>query len=158
MEITMLFILEIAAVVVLAGIVIFGVIYISRTRERGNPRVSQNTGQAGGEAEQQPTPLKFYKTMSHEAEGQIQVHLYSPEEYRDLLDGDSSGLGKNGEFVAVLKAYKYLEDDWYEVQPERAARLLEMNEADYEMDEVRTALLLRELPPGMPYAARERFT
>ena len=157
MDNAILFIVEIAVVVVLVCAVIFGAIYISRSRERDSPRGSANSGgQAGGEAERQQTPLKFYKTMSHEAEGEIQVHLYSPEEYRDMLGGDP-GAGKNGEFVAVLKAYKYLENDWYEMRPERSAELLEMQGDDYETDEARTALLVRKLPPGTPYAARERF-
>ena len=143
---------------VLVGAVIAGAVYISRTRERDSPRGSANSGgQAGGEAEQQQgTPLKFYKTMSHEGEGEIQVHLYSPEEYKEMLGGDP-GIERNDEFVAVLKAYKYLEEDWYEMRPERAAELLEMRGDDYETDEARTALLVRKLPPGTPYAARERF-
>lgn len=145
--------------VALVGAAILGAVYVSRLRERDSPRGSANTGgQAGGEAERrQETPLRFYKTMSHEAEGEIQIDLYSPEEYQELLGGDK-GLEKNSEFVAVLKAYKYLEDDWYELQPERAAELLEMDEGDYEADGVRTALLIRKLPPGTPFAARERFT
>ena len=54
-----------------------------------------------------------------------------------------------------MKAYRQLDDEWYDYSPRKAADVLELASEDYEVDGERSALLLRRLPPGLPESARE---
>ena len=83
----------------------------------------------------------------------MMMRLYSIEQYRDELGGTAT---RDGGFIAALKAYRRLEDDeWHDYTPDEAAEGLELAPEDYEVDEERSALLLRRLPPGMPIEARD---
>ena len=83
----------------------------------------------------------------------MKIRLYSIEQYRDGLGGAATG---DGGFIAALKAYRLLEDDeWHDYAPNEAAEVLELTPEDYEVDGERSALLLRRLPPGMSYEARD---
>ena len=83
----------------------------------------------------------------------MKIRLYSIEQYRDELGGAATG---DGGFIAALKAYRLLEDDeWHDYAPDEAAEGLELAPEDYDVDEERSALLLRRLPPGMPIEARD---
>ena len=42
-----------------------------------------------------------------------------------------------------------MDERWEDYPPDRAADVLELAPEDYEIDEERSALLLRRLPPGM---------
>lgn len=57
--------------------------------------------------------------------------------------------------MAVTKAYKQLDDEWYDYSPRKAVEVLELAPEDYKVDEERSALLLRRLPPGLRTWARE---
>jgi hypothetical protein len=48
-----------------------------------------------------------------------------------------------------------LDDRWENYPPDKASDVLELATEDYEIDEERSALLLRRLPPGRPTAARD---
>ncbi len=96
---------------------------------------------------------EFYKSMGLETTEDMKLHVYSVEEYRDELGGAHTARGS--EFVAVIKAYRQLDDEWYAYSPRRAADVLELAPQDYEVDEERLALLVRRLPPGLPESARD---
>ena len=82
------------------------------------------------------------------------VHsLYSIEEYWEQLSGTHAE--PDSRFVAVTKAYKQLDNAWFDYSPRKAVEVLELAPEDYEVDEERSALLLRRLPPGLPTWARE---
>ena len=47
-----------------------------------------------------------------------------------------------------------MDDRWEDYPPDKASDVLELATEDYEIDEERSALLLRRLPPGLPTAAQ----
>ena len=96
---------------------------------------------------------EFYKSMGLETMEDMKLCVYSVEEYRDELGGTRAG--SNGGFVAALKSYRQLDDEWVEYSPRKAADVLELTPQDYEVDEEHSALLLRRLPPGLPESARD---
>lgn len=125
-------------------------------REVGSAGVPVGLGpddpEDGGEAPPRQEPRReFYKSMGLETTEEMKVRLYSVAEYRDELGGTARG----GEFRAALKAYRQIDDEWYGYDPRKAADVLELPPGDYEVDEQRSALLLRQLPPGLPPAARD---
>ena len=80
------------------------------------------------------------------------MRVYSVEEYRDELGGASEG-----GFVAALKAYRQLDDEWIDYSPRKAEDMIELAPEDYEVDEEHRALLVRRLPLGMPVSARNEL-
>lgn len=92
--------------------------------------------------------------MGVESSEDMKLRLYSPDEYESELAGDGIALGDGG-FVAALKAYRWLDEEWHDYDPEKAAKVLELAPGDCEVDRERQALLLRRLPPGMPTSARD---
>jgi hypothetical protein len=78
----------------------------------------------------------------------MNISLYSIEEYWEQLSGTHAE--PDSRFVAVTKAYKQLDNEWYDYSPRKAVEVLELAPEDYEVDEERSALLLRRLPPGLP--------
>ncbi len=100
-----------------------------------------------------PPHREYYKSGVLEGGGDMMMRLYSIERYRDELGGTAT---RDGGFIAALKAYRLLEDDeWHDYAPNEAAEVLELAPEDYEVDAERSALLLRRLPPGMSYEARD---
>ena len=84
----------------------------------------------------------------------MKLRLYSPENYHHELGGDGSALKRNG-FIAALKPYRMLEDEWLEYPLQPAAKLMRLAPVDYEVDEEHKALLLKRLPHGFPVSARD---
>jgi hypothetical protein len=105
-----------------------------------------------GEDGAPPARREFYKSMVLETTEEMKVRVYSVEEYRDELGGASEG-----GFVAALKAYRQLDDEWIDYSPRKAADVLELAPEDYEVDEEHRAFLVRMLPPGMPVSARNEL-
>ena len=79
--------------------------------------------------------------------------LYSIEEYWEELSGTHAG--PDSRFVAATKAYRQLDDEWYDYSPRKAADVLELAPEDYVVDGECLALLLKRLPPGLPTSARD---
>ena len=82
------------------------------------------------------------------------MHLYSVNEYEREFGSDLRAHGA-GRFVAALKSYRPVGDEWYDLPPERAARVLDLSPEDYEVDGEHGILLLRKLPHGLPTEARD---
>lgn len=125
-------------------------------REVGSAGVPVGLGpddpEDGGEASPRQAPRReFYKSMGLETTEEMKIRLYSVAEYRDELGGTV----RKDDFRAALKAYRQIDDEWYDYNPHKAADALELPSEDYEVDEERSALLLRQLPPGLPPAARD---
>ncbi len=158
--------------VVVVAIAVAGAAYIMvanrRTRRETGRRVGtvdvpvgtpvgvepdEDEGSFTGRVEPRETRREFYKSMGLETTEDMKIRVYSVEEYRDELGGTRAG--SNGGFVAALKAYRQLDDEWVEYSSHRAADVLELAPEDYEVDEEYSALLLRRLPPGLPTAARD---
>ena len=99
-----------------------------------------------------PPRREFYKSMGLVTHEDMKVRLYSIEQYREELGGT---VAREDGFVGALKAYRWFEDEWHDYSPRKAADVLELAPEDYEVDEERSALLLRRLPPGMPVSARD---
>lgn len=58
--------------------------------------------------------------MGLETTEEMKIRLYSTGEYRDELGGAT----RNGGFRAVLRAYRQLDEEWYEYSPSKAADVL----------------------------------
>ena len=164
-----LFTVELLLVVVVIAVILGGVTYITvrnRPSRRETSRRAQTTsGSEGGAATSNtddaptesstppPPPREFYKgTGLERGDENIKLRLYSFEEYQNELLG---GTANQADFIAAMKAYRWLDERWEDYPPDRAADVLELAPEDYEIDEERSALLLRRLPPGLPTAARE---
>ena len=155
------------AVIVIIGA---GAIYLSLHNRRGQRETSRRFGTGNvpaGTARDEPTDgvverptprrtprREFYKSMGLETSEDMKLRLYSSAEYESELGGESDALSASG-FLAALKAYRMLDEEWYDYSPQKAAGVLELSHGDYEVDRQRQALLLRRLPPGMPTSARD---
>src|SRR3712207_2123578 len=111
-------------------------------------------GAADRSTSRRTPPREFYKSMGLETSQGMKLRLYSSVEYESELGGESNALSASG-FLAVLKAYRMLDGEWYDYSPRKAAGVLELSCGDYEVDMQRQALLLRRLPLGMPTLARD---
>lgn len=89
--------------------------------------------------------------MGLETSEEMKIRIFSIAEYRDDLGGTKRDNG----FKAALKTYRQLDDEWYDYSPRKAADILELAPEDYEIDEERSALLLGQLPLGLPESARD---
>ena len=156
--------------VVVVAVAVGGAIYITVANRRTRRETGRRVGTADipvgpGPDEGEGSPVggverrdreprrEFYKSMGLETTEDMKIRVYSVGEYRDELGGTRAGT--DGGFVAALKAYRQLDDDWVEYSPRKAADVLELAPRDYEVDEEHQALLLRKLPPGLPVAARD---
>lgn len=167
MSFDMVFTLELLLVAVLVVAAIAGAVYLVLANRRTRLETGREVGTAdipvgaapdepaGSPAERAPRQPRreFYKSMGLETTEEMKIYLYSIEEYRDELGGTDAE--PDSGFVAALKAYRLLDDEWYYYNPRKAADVLELLPEEYEVDEERSALLLRRLPPGMPEAARD---
>jgi hypothetical protein len=92
--------------------------------------------------------------MGLETDEEMKLRLYSLDEYESDLGGDAE-VAREGNFVAALRAYRPVDDEWYDYPPDKAAGVLELVPEDYEVDTARGALLLKRLPRGLPESARD---
>lgn len=163
-----LFTFELLLVAVVIAMIVGAALYIAATNRRSRSETGRRVGTAdvpfgtapGDPAAGEEPPLRlreprreFYKSLGLETAEDMKLRVYSVDEYRNELGGTHAG--SNGGFVAALKAYRQLDDDWVEYSPRKAADVLELAPEDYEVDEEHSALLLRTLPPGLPAAARD---
>ena len=150
-----IFVVELVLVALLVLGAIAGALYLVSANRRGGERVDRSEGLSGSpEQRAAADPHEFYKRTSLENDEDMKMHLYSVAEYDKEFGRD---LGSRGgrRFVAALKAYRPVGDEWYDLQPERAARVLDMSPDDYEVDGEHGVLLLRKLPHGLPLEARD---
>lgn len=137
----------------LAGIFAVGAAYITRHEARER---EEHHSQARKRASERGDGREFYKSLGLGTGEQIKIRLFTLDEYRDELGGDPASFG--GErIMGALKSYRRMDSDWYETPPEKAAAPLSLEEGDYRLDEERSVLLLKKLPPGIPPAARDLF-
>lgn len=67
-----------------------------------------------------PPRREFYKSMGLETTEDMKLRLYSIAEYQNEFGGaDIAG----GGFVAAIKAYRQLDDEWYDYSPRKAAEV-----------------------------------
>lgn len=155
MSFNLIFVLELLLVALLILGAIAGAIYLASGNRRGSERVDPSAGLSGSpEQRAEMDPREFYKRMSLESDEDMKMRLYSMDDYRKELGGDPRSYG-SGRFVAALKAYRPVGDDWYDFPPESAARVLDMEPGDYEVDGEHGVLLLHRLPHGLPSEARD---
>lgn len=163
-----MFTFELLLVVVVIAVIAGGALYITTTNRRRRNETGRRVGSAdvpvgpapGDPAAGEELPLRqreprreFYKSLGLETAENMKIRMYSVNEYRNELGGTRAGT--DGGFVAALKSYRQLDDDWVEYSPRRAADVLELAPEDYEVDEESSTLLLRRLPPGLPASARD---
>ena len=91
--------------------------------------------------------------MSAETSEEMKTCLDSLGEYERELGGGA----REDRFVAALKAYRPVEDEWYDYLPDRAAGVPELAPEDLEVDGKRGALLLKRLPRGLPELASDEL-
>ena len=160
MDFNLLFGIELLLVVLLAVGAIIGVVRLTAQNRRGaqDGRGTPANGARADRAPETSTPRQptreFYKRTSLENDEDMKMRLYSLDEYRSELGGDPEAHG-GGRFVAALKAYQPVGDEWYDLPADRAAPLLDLSPGEYEVDEERGVLLLRKLPRGLPTEARD---
>lgn len=148
-----LFTFELLVVAVLIVVVVTGAIYVAAANRR---REQAPIGERGDTPapETAPAPREFYKRLGLETGEEMKMRLYSLGEYEDELGGDT-GILASSQFVAALKAYRQLDEDWYDYPPRKAADVLELTPEDYEVDDERGVLLLKRFPRGLPTSARD---
>jgi hypothetical protein len=111
---------------------------------------------AQGPAPHQPPRREFYERTGLQRGVEMKMRLYSPNDYESELKGDSDAFGRDG-YVAALKGYMMLEDEWLDCLPRKAAGLLGLGPGEYGVDEEHKAILLRRLPHGFPACARDCY-
>lgn len=156
MDLDWMFTLELLLMVVLLVGFASGAIYLwvkGRGQGEGAPKREDAPGKRAS-AQAGTASREFFKRLSLETGEEMRARLYPIAEYESQLGGEPSALG-SGDFVAALKAYRCLDDEWYDYSPEKAADVLELEPEDYEVDEEHKALLLKRLPPGTPTAVRD---
>ena len=150
-----IFVLELVLVVLLILGVIAGALYLASGNRRGNEQVDRSEGLSGSQEQRaRIDPHEFYKRTSLENDEDMKMHLYSANEYESEFGGNLRTHG-DGRFIAALKSYRPVGDEWYELPPERAADVLGLSREDYEVDGEHGLLLLRKLPHGLPTEARD---
>jgi hypothetical protein len=155
MNASQIFVFELVLVALLILGAVAGALYLYSRNRRGGERTDPTEGLSGSREQRAAVdPREFYKRMSLENDEDMKMRLYSVNEYRNELGGDPRAHG-DGRFVAVLKAYRPAGDEWYDLPPERAARVLGMEPGDYEVDGEHGVLLLHRLPHGLPAEARD---
>jgi hypothetical protein len=162
-----IFMFELLLVAVVVTVILGGVIHLATRDRRARHETGREVGKADvtvGTAPEEPTEdtverasrqprREFYKSMGLETTEDMKIRLYSIDEYRNELSGTHAG--PDGRFVAATKAYRQLDDEWYDYSPRKAADVLELAPEDYVVDGECLALLLKRLPPGLPTSARD---
>lgn len=151
------FIVLLIAMVVLSIVFAVGAAYVTRFEKRDREEfANQARSRSEERAERQGDGREFYKSLGLGTGEQVKIRLFTLEEYRDELGGDADS-ARRQRCKGALKAYRQLDDEWYETPPEKAAEPLSLGEEDYLLDEERGVLLLKKLPPGIPAFARDLF-
>jgi hypothetical protein len=168
----MLFSFEILLVALLTIWTVAGAVYIA-IHDR---RIRRQTGRLVGTADiavgltpselargvtespapRQPPRREFYKRIGLQRGVEMKMRLYSLNDYESELKGDGDTFGRDG-YVAALKGYMMLEDEWLDCSPRKAAGLLGLAPGEYGVDEEHKAILLRRLPHGFPDCARDCY-
>ena len=134
---------------------IAGALYVASQNRSGGERVDRSEGLSGSsEQRAQIDPHEFFKRMSLENDEDMKMHLYSVDEYEKEFGSSLRSRGA-GRFIGALKAYRPVGDEWYDFPPDRAARVLDMEDGTYEVDAEHGVLLLHKLPHGLPTEARD---
>ena len=107
-------------------------------------------------APRRPPRREFYERIGLPRGEEMKMRLYSLNDYESELKGDGDAFGRDG-YVAALKGYMMLEDEWLECSPRKAAGLLGLAPGEYGVDEEHKAILLRRLPHGFPACARDCY-
>ncbi len=155
MGLDVIFILELVLVVLLILGAIGIAFYLYSSNRRGGERMDRSEGRSGSpEQRVEADPHEFYMRTSLENDEDMKIHLYSLDEYEGEFGGNLQSRGA-GRFVAALKSYRPVGDEWYDLPPERAASVLHLSSGEYEVDGEHGALLLRKLPRGLPIEARD---
>lgn len=113
-------------------------------------------GMTESPAPRQPPRREFYERIGLQRGVEMKMRLYSLNDYESELKGDSDAFGRDG-YVAALKGYMMLEDEWLDCSPRKAAGLLGLAPGEYGVDEEHKAILLRRLPHGFPACARDCY-
>src|SRR4028119_2200846 len=131
----MLFSFEILLVALLTIWTVAGAVYIGPH----NRRIRRPTGRLVGTADiavgltpgeltrgvtespapRQPPRREFYKRIGLQRGVEMKMCLYSLNDYESELKGDGDAFGRDG-YVAALKGYMMLEDEWLECSPRKA--------------------------------------
>ncbi len=173
MSLDAMFTLELLLVAVVVVVIVAGALFITLRARRIRHQTGRRVGTADvpvgtaadeetgggdvvteGATPRRPPRREFYKSMGLETTEEMKIRLYSFEEYEDELGGEADALSRGG-YVAALKAYRMLDEEWHDYNPDKAAEVLELSPRDYEVDRERQAMLLRRLPPGLPISARD---
>ena len=107
-------------------------------------------------APRRPPRREFYERIGLPRGEEMKMRLYSLNDYESELKGDGDAFGRDG-YVAALKGYMMLEDEWLDCSPRKAAGLLGLAPGEYGVDEEHKAILLRRLPHGFPACARDCY-
>ena len=168
----MLFMFELLLVVLVIIWMVAGAVYIG-LHDR---RIRRQTGRLVGTADiavglapdelargmtespapRQPPRREFYERIGLQRGVEMKMRLYSLNDYESELKGDGDAFGRDG-YVAALKGYMMLEDEWLDCSPRKAAGLLGLAPGEYGVDEEHKAILLRRLPHGFPACARDCY-
>ncbi len=117
------FALKLVLVALLILGAIAGAFYIASSNRRGGEPGDGTEGRSGSaEQRAQADPHEFYKRSSLENDEDMKMHLYSVNEYEMEFGRDLHSRG-GSRFVAALKSYRPVGDEWYALPPERAARV-----------------------------------
>jgi hypothetical protein len=170
MNLQTMFIIELVLGAVMLTVMVGLLLYLAMDHRRLRRETGRQVGTADipvGLASREPTEgateratprhtlrREFYKSIGPRRGEEMKLRLYSPENYQHELGGDGSALKRSG-FVAALRAYRMLEDEWLEYPPQPAAKVIRLTPEDYKVDEEHKALLLRRLPHGFPLSARD---
>ena len=170
MDLQTMFIIELVLAVVLLIVMVGTLLYLARDHRRLRRETGRQVGTADipvGLTPDEPTNgateraaphytphREFYESVGPRRGEEMKLRLYSPENYQRELGKDGSALRRSG-FIAALKPYKMLEDEWLEYPLQPAAKLMWLAPEDYEVDEEHKALLLKRLPHGFPVSARD---
>lgn len=146
------FIVFLALLVLLAVILAVGAAYVTKHESQEREDFQNEARQRA--SERKPGGREFYKSLGLGTGEQVKVRLYTLDEYRDDLGGDTTG---GGRFIGAMKTYRQMGGDWYETPPQRSTDALGLGENDYSLDNERNILLLKKLPPGVPPSARDLF-
>lgn len=170
MSLDTMFTFELVLVALVIGGTLAGAIYIGLH----NRRIRRETGRLVGTADiavglapnelakgvtespapRRPSRREFYERIGLPRGAEMKMRLYSLNDYESELEGDGGALRCDG-YVAALKAYMMLEDEWLECSPRKAASLLRLAPGEYGVDEEHKTILLRRLPHGFPACARD---